>query len=275
MQDVKLVVCDLDGTLLNSDHLISDYSKETIELLMDKGITFVPCTGRDFKNIPEYFRTHDKIQYLIGANGSQIFDVHNDKLLHEFYLSKEEIYKVLEVMPEMVPNMILTTTESIYITQGILDSLQDVDDNFREFLMNNRIIVDDFMPLIEQATHGVPKLDFDFIDPQHRLDTYKKLQELDFISITSSHFRNLEVTHKNATKGHALNILADLLNIDLNHTMAFGDNDNDASMMKIVKYPIAMANATELLKQHAKYTAPCHNEDGVAQVLRQHILNDL
>lgn len=74
MENIKMVVSDLDGTLINSDWILSDFAKEVLTELLDQGIEFVPCSARIFKEIPEWMRNNKKIHYIICENGAKIYD---------------------------------------------------------------------------------------------------------------------------------------------------------------------------------------------------------
>ena len=272
MHNIRLVASDLDGTLLNEEGTLSPYTRETLVKLAKRHIIFIPCTGRDYTDVPEILKKDKNIHYIISGNGSKITDTKTNTILHEYSLSKEDVLKIFEVAGESIISITLSIDGKMYIMHQLLDLLEGVYDDFREILLKKRIIVDDLHPLVDSAQNGIQKVQFNFADFTTRSEIYSKLEELDLFSVTSSHFSNIEVTHKQATKGNALNTIATELNIPYEQRIAFGDNDNDISMMKAVKFGVAMDNATETLKKNASHFAKTNHEDGVADLLQEYIL---
>lgn len=96
-------------------------------------------------------------------------------------------------------------------------------------------------------------------------------KEIPDIYVTSSVSNLLEMGHKDAGKGKTLLWLLDKLGISPEEAMAFGDADNDSSMLEAVKYGIAMGNATENCKKSAACVTGTNEEDGVAEAILSHI----
>ena len=94
----------------------------------------------------------------------------------------------------------------------------------------------------------------------------------DQIEITTSKPQYLEFTHKEATKGRALEYLANLKGIERESVIAIGDSYNDISMLQYAGLAIAMGNAPEEVKAHADYVTGINDEDGVAQAIHRFVL---
>lgn len=95
----------------------------------------------------------------------------------------------------------------------------------------------------------------------------RKLAESGSLAVSSSSRGNIEITHSDAQKGIALETIAERLNIDMQNVMAIGDNLNDVSMLERVGYPVAMDNATEEVKQVAKYVTETNEQSGVGKAI--------
>ena len=100
----------------------------------------------------------------------------------------------------------------------------------------------------------------------------KALAEIPGIFVTSSLSNNLEVNAVGADKGGALLRLAELLGIRQEATMAFGDGENDISMLRMAGIGVAMENAEDHVKEAADYVTVTNNEAGVAAALRKFVL---
>lgn len=128
--------------------------------------------------------------------------------------------------------------------------------------------------IIEFAAQHAKELDsISFVcSHEDRNRLYTSLEkEIPDIYVTSSVSNLLEMGHKDAGKGKTLLWLLDKLGISPEEAMAFGDADNDSSMLEAVKYGIAMGNATENCKKSAACVTGTNEEDGVAEAILSHI----
>lgn len=109
----------------------------------------------------------------------------------------------------------------------------------------------------------------------HKEDLYEieqKLSKFPMLELVVSTSGYIEITHREAKKGNALEHLCAYLDISLENVMAIGDNANDYSMLSRVGYPIAMGNANEEIKELAKDVTLSNDENGVAEAIRRHLL---
>ena len=97
----------------------------------------------------------------------------------------------------------------------------------------------------------------------------QKLALIPGILVSSSIGNNLEINAEGADKGSALMRLADALGIDRGETMAFGDGENDISMLRMAGLGVAMDNAQEPVKKAADYITGSNNDSGVASAIRR------
>ena len=94
-------------------------------------------------------------------------------------------------------------------------------------------------------------------------------QELPNLVVTSSFKTNIEVTHKDAQKGIALQYYADTLGISMDEVFAIGDNSNDVSMLKLAGYSVAMGNANQEAMNTAKFQTDDNKHGGVAKAIQK------
>lgn len=94
-------------------------------------------------------------------------------------------------------------------------------------------------------------------------------QELPNLVVTSSFKTNIEVTHKDAQKGIALQYYANTLGISMDEVFAIGDNSNDVSMLKLAGYSVAMGNANQEAMHTAKYKTDDNKHGGVAKAIQK------
>ncbi|MGL5352779.1 MAG: HAD family hydrolase, partial [Clostridium sp.] len=97
---IKALAIDLDGTLLNSDGLISDENLEALKLLIENNIEVIPVTGRPYMLVKNVFEKHDlKINHVICSNGGVTYDGSGNKV-SSFYMDKEPGVKMLAYLEE-------------------------------------------------------------------------------------------------------------------------------------------------------------------------------
>ena len=93
--DIRLIAFDLDGTLLNSDKVLTPRNREALERAAEKGILIVPTTGRLFKGIPSEIREFPFLRYAVTINGAAVFDTETGDNLYRAEIPPE---KAIEIM---------------------------------------------------------------------------------------------------------------------------------------------------------------------------------
>ena len=99
---LKLVFVDMDGTFLNSAKKITSENLAAMDLAAQKGVQFVPCTGRNVNGIPEQMVSHPSVNYAVCCNGALVCDVRTGSVLHEVGIDKETVralYRQVEDLP--------------------------------------------------------------------------------------------------------------------------------------------------------------------------------
>lgn len=99
---LKLVFVDMDGTFLNSAKKITPENLAALDLAAQRGVQFVPCTGRNVNGIPEQMVSHPSVSYAVCCNGALVCDVHTGGVLHEVGIDKETVralYRQVEDLP--------------------------------------------------------------------------------------------------------------------------------------------------------------------------------
>ncbi len=270
----KMVVLDLDGTLLNDKKQVSKRNVEIInQIYQEKNVLFVIATGQNIKNISYIIETVGEAinQYIIASNGAIIKDnVKNDFLL-ERYLKQEEVIKVIELYKKLHLRGILHTDKGT-LTEGKKEvetnsNIQLVQD-LKKYYIENPISTTSMFTLCGESSDlrkMKEELDITFSDLEATdichfvVDTGKDYYETDYI----------DVIKKNATKANAIKILADYLQIHKEDIVIMGDGANDISMFEMSGYKIAMGNADENLKKKADFVTDNNNQDGVAKALEE------
>ena len=284
---IKLVACDLDGTLFNSNMEISEENRKAIVAAQNNGIEFLVATGRAPKESKILLKDANIQTGFINLNGALVFDVNNNLIVKHplpqekanklisylnnagFYyeiLTAEHVYsqdlsqriaKVAHVMVNLNPGMtfkeaVASTASSksiLNITQ--VNSFDDFYNNFAEEIM--KIIV------------------FDSRGPAAFTETKDFIDKLGGLVVSSSSINNIEINFEKAQKGIALLDYAKAKGIEISETAAIGDNLNDISMIRDAGVGVAMGNAVSAIKQIADIETTTNNENGVAKILNKFI----
>ena len=136
-----------------------------------------------------------------------------------------------------------------------------------------RVPIDNMKEYIRKRNCMVDKLNLFFDDKDQRAQVRGRLMERGDILVSSSFPFNLEINGPGASKGEGILRLAQILGVRAEETMAFGDGENDLSMMEKAGISIAMENGEASIQEKADYIAPCNNDAGVAQMLEKMVLS--
>jgi len=249
---IKHLFSDLDGTLLNNNGELSDYTKKIIG---ECNIPLTLVSARSPQKMESILNDLGVGGIHIAFNGAMVFKKENNKFI---ILNKE-------ILDREFSRKLVLDIRSKFPKIGI--SLYDTD-NWNVDLVNKVI----------EREKKVVKVNYSLVDfNQYFNEILKEIYKVSFIedeiTIQKSLSGYLEITHTNAKKSLGIEYVMNLKNIDRDSTVAFGDGENDISMLKSAGYSIVMGNATDKVKEHADFITKSNNEDGVAYVIEKIINN--
>ena len=264
----KLIALDLDGTLLNSAGITTEYTKKILKSANDAGYYIVPVTGRSISHVPKWLLETDFIEYIITANGARCISTRTDLRSLNDMMKKEQMLRVLSIGSLI--------GEKLFVSWNLhIDGKVYREDNFGEPRpMNPRLVLPmDMYDYVEQFGDKteIEKMDAYFKDAEQKNRVLKAVKSFDDMYISSANENNIEFNNKTANKGNALKKLAKLLDVYLKNSMAFGDGLNDLTMLNAVVISVAMGNSAVELKNKAKYIAKSCDEDGVAIFINDYL----
>ena len=263
----KMLVLDLDDTLLTDDYRISARNKDLLIKAQEKGVKVVLASGRPtpaMLSFAEELRLAEFGSFLISFNGGVITDLANKKNIFEQSLSKEEIHSLHDFS-------ILNKAHIItYSNKGIIS-----ETNSQYIEVEKKLTglphhkVESFKDEVTGSAVKCILLE----DPTHlkHLETKLKKERSDLnISISKPFF--LEVTPKGIDKAASIHLLANLLGIKQEEVIAVGNAGNDLSMIQYAGLGVWVDNVSDDLRHHADVIVASNNEDGVAEVVERYIL---
>lgn len=239
----KAIISDLDGTLLNSHHIISEYTKNIIKkIIKEKGVKFIIATGRHYIDASCFMKQLGAKSYLISSNGANAH-TSDGELLVEHLMDKKDVERILNIQVDK--DVIVNT----YTSDG-----WDVDRMLPDFNAYHK--ESGFTPNIVDFKNYNKEdiLKFCYIGESKKIEALEnKLREdrglLEDITLTASLDICLEIMKKNISKGKTLKEILDREGIELSEVIAFGDGLNDEEMLSIVGKGLIMGNASEKLKK--------------------------
>lgn len=272
----KLIASDLDGTLLTTDKQLSTENSAELSRAFRQDTYIVPATGRILAGLPDFIRNAEWFRYCILCNGAEIYDAAEARTLFRCEIPPELGIRVLEYADTLPVIYDIYRDGRGYMSSGMLAEFDDYvkDIHYRELIHRLREPVDDLKDFILSGSGGLQKIQFYFHeeDLPLRKNTFpvleKKFPEL--LSTSSVPF-NIEINHKNANKGTALEALCSFIGISPDDAIAFGDNTNDLSMLQKAGLGICMANGTDDAKAAADYVTGSNDLNGVAAAIRKFI----
>lgn len=271
MKKIGLIAFDLDGTMLNSHKRLSERNREALSRCASQGIWVVPATGRTVDGITPQIRSISGIDYAITTNGAAVADLKNGQILKHCTLSNETALKILHML-EKYHVMFDPYIKGRGISQSkFMDHLEEygVKAEVKEMVQATRDVVPDIFRYVEDYGKGVEKVNVFCPDLKDKEIIREALSAIPGLVISSSMVNNIEINAQGATKGAALLWLAEYLGVERDATMAFGDGENDVSMLKAAGTGIAMANGVEAALQAADEMTLSNDEDGVAVAIEK------
>lgn len=274
-QNIRMVGLDLDGTLLNSNKVFTEYSKEVITKALRQGVIVLPATGRPATGIPKEVMEFPGIRYALTSNGARVLDLQDEKVLYERLISYEAGGRLLEILKKYDALLEIYYDGTGYAAKRDLDRVERYMPSapMVNYILNTRQPVEDVFEMYHREHRPLDKIQALFASQEDKREAFKEVGEkLPEITICGALHNNLEANAKEARKGVALVKLGELLGIPREEIMACGDGSNDIEMIREVGFGVAMSNAIDEVKEAADYVTLSNDEDGVARVIEKYVL---
>ena len=258
MKEVKIVFSDLDSTLTKEQGIIDIKNKAIFDKLANIGIPVVLNTGRSLTYTIPICKQFNTSNYVITSNGAEVYNFITKKMIYRSVISKENLLKLDDLIKKY----------NLYFLANGIDKryTNNLDDSVGFFVTESLSSIDDEIAQVVLESYDLDKM------MNLRKDLEKDTDLL--IANKTKHVENgkllyYDLVNKDVSKGNALEILCNYLNIDVKSAMAIGDSDNDIDMFKKAGYPVAVANASDNVKEYAKIVTLSNKQDGVFTILNE------
>ncbi len=264
---IKLLAIDLDGTLYNSRHELTEANREAVRALHRAGVQPVIVTGRGRRGA-EFALTllGLELPYICNAGALVRPGKQGDAWYAWDFYYPEEIGQVIAFCRQHPQTGLIAENQEGNPLWFGPDSMQNVMDplTYKEAFASRRSTnpeADFNQPLLKMTIVAEPPL----------LQEYEALvrQHCPSVHQIYSGIRYIDLTREGINKGAALAALSDRLGMKANEVAAIGDQEIDLSMLQFSGLAVAMSNAVPALEQAAHLVAPSNDEDGVAWLAKQ------
>lgn len=270
---IRLIAMDLDGTLLQGDHVtISPNNIEALNSAAAQGISLAIASGRTLGLIPGVLEQAPMIRYTITSNGANVQDLMTQTTLLQQTIPYAQWSKFYDIIMQHGGIAEYYCENNSYMNKQCLRQFKNpqLPQSFLDDLKSHIIPVDDMKASLKGK--NLEKVNI-IATPQEQFPTLKEtLQSIPTISLTDSLPGNLEINAKGVNKGQALAHLCEKLGLTADEVVVFGDANNDLEMLAWAKWSFAMDNGSKKAKVAARFLTASNDDDGVAKGIAK--LND-
>ncbi|MCQ2240849.1 HAD family hydrolase [Treponema sp.] len=269
----KCVFTDLDKTLLASGSILTDYTKETIDMLISRGIDFVPSSGRAFNSLPKELLKIQGLKYAVTSNGVSVNEIKNGKPVSTMCIPKEDIQQIIKIAQDKKICTEIFVEGQGYCSREYWSNPSIAGKNIsdrKSYVQATRIPLDDYDSFVMDNIANTEAFDL-IADPDIASELEKELRKK-FSGVYITHSENflIEISNIDSGKHRGMERCCRILGISPKECIAFGDASNDMEMLQMAELGIAVANATPECKSAADFVSEfTNNQDAVAKELRR------
>lgn len=263
---IKFLALDIDGTILKKDYTFSAKVKEAINKAIDKGVKVALVTGRMHCAAQMIADKLDIDVPIFSYQGALVKE--NGKTILQTSMNDELTREVLHDLRQFDAQVNLYMNDELYSereTERLIEYCEKRDLSYK---------IQSFDEIKEISAHKLLAIGATPEETDKAIEYLKEKYSKDLYVVKSMPMF-CEITDIKVSKGKTIEHLCKQhWGIDLDDTMAIGDQDNDIEMLKVVKVKVAMGNATQGLMDVAKVVVPSVDEDGVAFAIEKFILKE-
>lgn len=258
---VRLVIADMDGTLLDGAGEVPATFWPVLEQLRDRDVLFSPASGRQCATLQQLFRAASDGMVFIAENGTYV--VRDGREVSSRTLRTALVEAVVGGVRDLVAGgadigIVVCGKRSAYIERA--------DDAFLAEVRRYYVALDVLDDVTDHDDEILKLAIFDFTGAESTAPALRGLVADEQVVVSGEHW--IDVMSAGADKGAAVRDLQRELGITPAQTMAFGDYLNDLELLAACEHSFAMANAHPEILDAARHVAPANTEDGVVRVLR-------
>lgn len=256
--NIKLIVSDMDGTLLNDKHEVSPRFFEQYQKLKAQNIHFIAASGRQYHSLISKLEPIKNEISIIAENGGMF--QYNNSVEALLKLTNTDVEHCINTLRSIEnAHIVLCGSQSAYIesnNSAFISRLEEYYTAVKSVEDLTQFKSDEFLKIA--VFHFESSEKYVYPSVKHLEDDYK-------IMVSGQNW--LDISHLDSNKAYALKILLDKMGFASDEILVFGDYNNDIDMMKLSKYSVAMKNAHPNVKKLADFETKSNNEEGVEEVI--------
>lgn len=268
MNNIRVIVMDVDGTLTNNEKKITKKTKETLIKAQELGIILILASGRPTTGLNGLAKELEMDKYqglLVSYNGSQVVDCATSEVLFNQPLTVKEVKTILNHIKKLDITPMIDDGKHIYV-ENIDGFKVEYESKGGNFILKQ---VDDLEAFVDFKTNKILTSG----DPEYLKEIFDEMKNpfIDELNCMFTAPFYVEYTAKGIDKANALDTILKPLGYTKDQIIAFGDGQNDASMVAYAGIGVAMENAVDELKEIADFITLSNEEDGIAYALNKYI----
>lgn len=267
--DKKILILDIDGTLLNSKKEITPLTLEYLLKIQEMGHKIALASGRPYPGMGQYaekLKLKEYGGYVLSFNGGKVVDLATMKTIFEKPIDKKYAKVIYEYALKNDLGMV-TYKDDMVITGTEIDDYMQY-----EARLNNMILkrVDDFLSYVDfDMTKCLLTAEAEVAE-SHEKELARLLSPELNVFRSEPYF--IEITRKGVDKAESIERLLDIIGMKREQSICCGDGFNDLTMVKYAGVGVAMGNAQSSVKDSADYITASCDEDGLVEVIKKFIL---
>jgi len=273
INDIKLLVLDIDGTIAGHSNTLSYAVKEVIAAVQARGIKVAIATGRMYCSALRFHQEIKSTMPLVAYQGAWIQDPNTQEIHRHLSVSKEIALELLEYFEQ--PDLRSLLSVHFYINDQLyVREVTKETENYQQRCGVNAISVGDLRQLLDHEPTKILALCDDASLIQQLLTNLRSRYQPTELYMTTSVDTFLEAANTHVNKGNAVRYLAEeMLGLESHNVMTIGDNFNDVEMLSYAGISVAMGDAPAQVQAIAHWVAPSVESDGAAIAMEKFLLN--
>lgn len=272
---IKLVVTDLDRTLLRDDGTISLHTAKVMAELKKQGKRCVIATGRSPVEAEYSLKMIGADEYMINYTGAQVVDLKTDEVLFEQFIQEDILLELLDILKKYDNIFCLAyCSGKTLVLPGSFDNVGELSESHEFFISAKKQLIDcdDMISYIKDTHIKVNKLFIMNLPPCDIDNISKILDDISEVEYMRTMPLGLDIMKSGIDKGTALIRLTEHLGLRRDEVMILGDSENDRGMYLDGFFKVAVENAFEDIKKLADFITLSNNDDGVAYAVEKFVL---
>ncbi len=270
---IKLIVTDIDGTLLTPERTIAPQTKDAIRRAVKLGVPVLLCTGRIVPGARIYHHELDLDTPIVGCNGGIIQQPHTGTIIHMQKLANGTAKAVFDILKKYDLYHHFYSEDTIYgeRNEHMLGAYVDLAQNGNPQWGIKAQVVASNSQLLDQGIDCL-KVGFYADGTPASQSAAREIESLEGITLVQSREDLYDVVAQGVSKGQALEALATHYGISTKEIMAVGDQHNDLSMIQVAGMGVAMGNAVQPLLDQANFITETNVDHGLAKAIERFVL---